>query len=262
MLGAALLGGAVVILPALASSETTTITAYNEPGLYGRHSWMPSTATVGPGGVVKFANPYGETRHGLKFTGGPATPSCTGIPVAATEEIGATSWQGECTFSAPGTYSFVCTVHPAEMKGTITVNPNGTTTTTTTTPTTTVPTTPVEPPSGSPLFGGLSLRSSQRGGSVKGTLDISRAGAGDRLEIDVFAKSASVAKAGRTARVRVGRLVRGSVSAGELSFAVKLSANARRALKRHRRLALTVKIALTPVYGESLTATRPVVEHA
>jgi plastocyanin len=265
---AAVLGVAAAVLPAMAASETApSISAYDEPGIYGGHSWMPSTATVGSGGVVKFSNPYSTTPHGLKFTGGSAgaTPNCTGIPAAASEETGAFHWEGECTFSTPGTYTFICTVHPTEMRGTITVNPNGTTTTTTTTPTTTTttttPTTPAEPSTGSPLAGKPSLRSSQRGGTVKGSLDISKAGAGDRLEIDVFAQSASLAKAKHSTRVRVGRLVRSSVSQGKLSFAVKLNAKARSALKRHRRLALTVKIVLTPVYGEPTTVTRFLVEH-
>jgi plastocyanin len=262
---AAVLGVVVAVLPAIASSETApSISAYTEPGGYGYHSWRPSTATIVAGGAVQFSNPESGVPHGLKFTEGPATPSCTGIPVAATEASGATNWKGECTFSTPGTYSFICTVHPTEMKGTITVNPNGTTTPTptTTTTTTSTPTTPVEPPSGSPLLGSPSLRSSQSGGSVKGTLDISKVGAGDRLEIDVFAKSAFLAKAGHPTRARVGRLVRASVSAGKVSFVVKLNAKALKALKRHKRLALTVKITLTPVNGKPLTVTRSVVEHA
>jgi plastocyanin len=270
LLLAALLGGAAAALPAIALSEPPSISAYNEPGIYGGHSWMPATATVSAGGVVKFANPYSTTYHGLKFTGGSAgaTPSCTGIPAAAGEVTGAVSWQGECTFSAPGTYTFICTVHPTEMTGTITVNPNGTTTTTTTTtaPTSTAPTTmpsaPGEPSPGVSLARGLSLRSSQRGGSVKGTLDIAKAQAGGRLEIEIRAKRGSLASAGHAARVRVGRLVRGSVSAGRLSFAVKLNARARSALRRHRRLALTVKITLTPVHAHSLTVSRSIVEHA
>jgi hypothetical protein len=226
---------------------------------------MPSTATVGVGGVVSFVNPYSEVPHGLKFTGGPATPNCVGIPAAASEEIGATNWHGECTFSTPGTYTFICTVHPSEMKGTITVNSDGTTmTTTTTTPTTTIPTTPTtpgEPSPVSPLLGSQSIRASQHGAFVKGSLDISESGAGDGLEVDVFAKSAGLAKAGHSTRVRVGRLVRGSVPAGKLSFAVKLNAKAHSALKRHRRLALTVKVALTPLHGEPTTFTRSVVQH-
>jgi plastocyanin len=262
----ALLGFATAVLPAIASSETSpSISAYNEPGAYGysNHSWMPSTAMILSGGVVKFSNPSSEVPHGLKFTGGPATPACSAIPVAATEASGATNWHGECTFSTPGTYTFICTVHPTEMKGTITVNASGTTTTTTTTPvpTPTTPTAPVEPSSGSPLTGSPSLRASQRGSTVKGSLDISKAGAGDRLEIDVFAQSASLAKSGHSRRVRVGRLIRGSVPAGELPFAVKLNAGARSTLKRHHRLGLAVRIMLTPLHGESTTLTRSVVEH-
>ena len=54
--------------------------------------------------------------------------------------------------------------------------------------------------------------------------------------------------------VRVGHLVRSSVSAGKMSFVVKLNASARRALKRHHRLALTVKITLTPFYAANRSA--------
>lgn len=262
---AAVLGAAVAVLPAVAASETTpTISAYNEPPPGYSHSWMPSTATVGLGGAVVFKNPYSTTPHGLRFTGGTAgapPPSCTGLPSAAETELGATSWEAKCTFSKSGTYTFVCTVHP-EMTGTITVNPDGTTTTTTTTPTTTTTTTtPTEPPSSGPLTNQPLLRSSQRGGTVRGSLNISKAGAGDRLEIDVTATSASLAKVKHPRSVRVGRFVRSSVPTGKVSFAVKLNARARNVLKRRHRLVLTVKIALTPFYGEPTTLTRSVVEH-
>jgi plastocyanin len=257
----------VVVLPAVAASEPLPVEAVNEGAYY--HHWSNAQQTVIAGESVKFGNPGSEVPHGLKFTGGPGTQSCSGIPVAATEASGATDWHGECTFTTPGTYTFICTVHPSEMKGTITVNPNGTTTTTitptptptttTTTPTTTTPT-PVEPPT--PLLSSLSIRPSQHGGTVKGSLELSKAGAGAGLEIDVLAHSTSLVKTMHTARVRVGRLTRGSLSAGELSFAVKLDAEARKALERHGRLALTVKITITPVHGKPLTLTRPVVEHA
>ncbi len=277
---AALLGATVVVLPAIASSATSpeTVEAENKPGsgLYGEetHAWHPSQVTVSAGGVVKFSNPYSNHAHGLKFTGGTAgtTPSCTGIPVAAGEPTGAISWQGECTFSQPGTYTFICTVHPTEMTGTITVNPNGTTTTTPTTTTTTTPTTttPGEPgsetTSGSPLAGSVAqavkLAGSRHGKSVHGSVKVSQAGAGGRLEVDLLARSALLAKAKHPSRVRVGRLVRSSLSAGVVSFAVPLTAKARSALRRHRRLALTVQIVLTPVHGTAVTVTRSVVEHA
>jgi plastocyanin len=272
---AAVLGAAMAVLPAIASSEeaSTPVDAVNEGGgVYPEHHrWSPSQTTVMAVGVVTFRNST-EVPHGVEWIGGPAKPSCEEgagkVPVGTTPAASGTKWSGKCTFSQAGNYTFYCTVHGAEMSGTVIVNPSGTTTTTTTTPTTTTtttttttPTTPVELPSGSPLAGSPSLRSSQRGGNVKGSLDISKAGAGDRLEIDLFAKSASLAKAKRSTRVRVGRLVRGSVSAGQLSFSVKLDARARQALKRHRRLVLTVKIMLTPAHGEPLTVTRAVVEH-
>jgi plastocyanin len=129
---AAGLGLVAAGLPAVAGSVEPTISAYNEPGPYGYHSWMPSTATVSPGGAVIFKNPYSGTPHGLKFTGGtagPPPPSCTGLPAAAETAAGAPSWEAKCTFSKAGTYTFVCTVHP-EMTGTITVT-NGEPTVTT-----------------------------------------------------------------------------------------------------------------------------------
>ena len=94
---------------------------------------------------------------------------------------------------------------------------------------------------------------------MHGSLDISQAGAGARLEVDLLASGSSLAKVKHPVRVRVGRLVRGSASTGKQSFAVHLDAKAKRALKRHRRLALTVKITLVPLHGETTTFTRAVV---
>jgi plastocyanin len=270
---AALLGASVAVLPAVAASETApSIVAHNEPGPYGygAHSWTPSTAEITAGGVVKFSNPSNEVPHGLKFTGGPATPTCTGLPAAATGETGAFNWSGECKFDTPGTYTFICTVHPTEMRGTITVSANGTTTVTTTAPTTSsTTTTPTPPPASeeSPLAGpaskALTLKTSQHAGAVRGSLDISKAGAGGRLEISLFAQSAALVKVSRhRPPVRVGKLARSPLSAGKLSFAVPLSSAARKSLKRHRHLTLTVKIVLHPSHGKALTLTRTVVEHA
>ncbi len=269
---AALLGAAVAVLPSVASSETgPTVDAVNEGAYNEGHRWSPPQVAVAAGGVVALRN-LTAVRHGVRWVSGPGTPECSsGVPVGTTEAAAGTNWSGTCRFAQAGTYTFYCTVHGPEMTGTVTVNANGTTTTATTTTgttttgttttgtTTTSPTTPVGPSSGPPLAGGPSLRSPQRGGAVRGSLDISKAGAGDRLEIDVFAKRAALAR--HSTRVRVGRLVRGSVSAGNVSFVVKLDAHARRALRRQRRLALVVRITLTPFYGEPFTVTRTVVEH-
>lgn len=269
------LAGVLMSFPAIAGSEPPSIAAYNEPGGY-YHYWMPATATVGVGGGVKFTNPYAETRHGLRFTSGPAgTPSvpsiCKGVPEAATTETGATEWSGECTFSTPGTYTFVCTVHP-EMTGTITVTAAGT-------PgpgPTPTPTPAPQPgpgggqaPAGAPgslFLGGskaLALRAAQHGPAVRGSIDIAPAGAGGRLEVALFAAGASLARAhsgarARSARVRIGRIVRSSVKAGVVSFVAPLGTRGRSALRRHRRLAVTVRIVLTPVAGAAAVMTRSV----
>jgi plastocyanin len=467
--------------PAIAGSITSpeTIEAENKPGsgIYGEetHAWHPSQVAVNSGGVVKFSNPYTTTYHGLKFTGGTAgtTPSCTGIPQKATEPSGAFHWEGECTFSKAGTYTFICTVHPTEMKGTITVtngepsaiteaatpvteheatlkgtvnpegkatkyffkwgttgsygqetgeqpagegtvgapvfaklsglapgttyhfklvaknekgpaegedqtftttsppgpptattgeatsvseteatlkgtiNPDGkptksffewgtsssyglrtaevpagedhtnhaasatlmalspgtvyhfrlvaknsssetvpgvdqtlktaplplpsppanpsppTATSSSTTPVLTiVPMAPIELISGLPLVGAPSLHSSQHGSSVRGSVQISKAGVGGRLEVDLLTNSASLAMAGHSAQTRIGRLLRSSLKAGSVSFTVPLTAKAKSALRRHHHLALTVRIVLTPVDGAAVTVTKSVVLRA
>ena len=258
---AAVVSGFLALLPAVASSETSpTIDAVN--GSAYTHYWSPTQVSVGTGGTVSIRNST-AVLHGVEWIG-PLKPECSsGVPVGTTPAASGKEWSGTCTFAQFGTYTFYCTVHGPEMTGAITVSAAGTTTTTTvTTPTTTGPPAPGESPSGSPLLSGPSFASSQRGGAVRGSLAISGAGVGDRLEVDVFAKGAALGRGGRPARVRVGRLVRGSVSPGEVALLVRLDTAARRALKRHRRLALVVRMTLTPLHGNPTSVTRTVVAHA
>jgi hypothetical protein len=105
------------------------------------------------------------------------------------------------------------------------------------------------------------LRASQRGGVVQGALTVASAGAGDELEIDVLARTSALARRHAPAHTRVGSLRRTSVKAGRLPFSIRLDARARRALARRHRLALTVRIVLTPVYGEATTIDRSTVAH-
>ncbi len=279
---ATVLGAATVVLPAVAGSETVPAIEARSSKIYGEvHYWSPSAAQVSAGGAVTFTNPSAEARHGLKFTEGPATPNCTGVP---TEATGAFNWRGECTFSTPGTYSFICTVHPIEMKGTITVTAGATTTTTTTTTTTgtttttttgSVPSAGSKPgesgarssagASGSPLAGSASsairLRAIQRGKSVRGSVEISPSGAAGRLVVRLLAARASLASAIHAQQLQVGRLVRSSLPTGAVSFAVTLDAKARHALRVHRRLALTVQILVSAPSGSTVAVTRGVVLH-
>jgi hypothetical protein len=168
--------------------------------------------------------------------------------------------------------------------------PTGTTTTTTptmTTPTTTTPTTTTTTPTAttstqpsgggtstattpgsmetpSPSAGGsplatLALAKAQHGDTVHGTVQIPAADGGARLEVELLTQGASLAKVKRPSNLRVGRFVRSSAPAGTVSFTVPLDAQAKSALRHHHKLALTVKIVLTPKHGAPMTLTRNVV---
>jgi len=117
--------------------------------------------------------------------------------------------------------------------------------------------------SGGSLFAGgsraLKLLVGQHGSSVHGSIDVSQAGAGGELEVALLATGASLAKAHRPSTVRVGHHLHLSVQAGVMSFTVPLTARGKAALRRHRRLTLTVRIVLTPVHGAAATVTKSVV---
>ncbi len=278
----AVLGAGVVILPAVAGSETSpAITAENYASY--RHRWSPATATVGSDGIVTLSNNT-EVEHGVEWVSGPETPDCSsGVPVGNSPSASATKWSGTCTFSKPGTYIFYCTVHGPEMTGTITVNSDGTTTTTMSmgstetlpspsttstsvgspgsgSQTTNGPT--VSSPLDSPLAGrataAVELAGIQRGRSVHGSIAVSQAGAGGRLEVELLASHASLASASHVQHVLVGRVVRSSLPAGMATFAVPLDVRAEHALHVRRRLTLTAEIVLTPVRGSAVRITRSV----
>ncbi|HEY5195281.1 MAG TPA: hypothetical protein VIJ39_15610 [Solirubrobacteraceae bacterium] len=276
---AALMGAAVVVLPALAAAPSEAKLEVNEncveaawpcwavPGS-GANPEPASKVTIPAGGEVKFAD-NATTAATVSWTG--TAPACSGIPASAM-----TAWEGACKFEQPGTYKFESStlfndgaINYTKYEIVVESASTGTTpttTTTTTTPTTTTPT-PSEPSpgSGSPLEGGsraLKLAGSQRGSTVHGSIKVSQAGSGGRLEVGLFAAGASLAKAGHPVPVRVGRLVRSSLSAGSVSFSVPLDAKGRQALRRHRRLALSVKITLTPVHGAAVTISRVVIVHS
>jgi hypothetical protein len=277
---AALLGAAVAVLPALAAAPSEAKLEVNEncvepdwpcwaaPGS-GSNPEPASKVTIAAGGEVKFAD-NATTAATVSWTS-PA-PACSGIPASPM-----TAWEGACKFEQPGTYKFESstlfneggsldyTKYEIVVEGAST-GTTPSTTTTTTTPTTTAPT-PGEPNrgSGSPLEGGsaaLKLAGSQRGSTVRGSIKVSQAGSGGRLEVGLFAAGASLAKAGRPTQVRIGRLARSSLTAGNVPFSVPLTAKGKAALRRHRRLALTVKITLTPLHGAAVTITRGIVVHA
>ncbi len=110
----ALLGVVLLFASAVAglAAEPTVEATGNSLANY---SWTPSASEVESGGSVTFKNPT-AVPHGLVWESGPETPSCTG-----TSSVGQGNWSGSCSFAQGGTYAFHCPVHPAQMKGTVTV---------------------------------------------------------------------------------------------------------------------------------------------
>jgi hypothetical protein len=108
-----------------------------------------------------------------------------------------------------------------------------------------------------PAASAISIAARQHGTAVQGSVKVLAGGAGGRLEVDLFATARSLGT-GRTGLVRVGRLVRGPLAAGTVRFAVQLNATAKRALRRHRQLQLTVKLAVRSPRATPLSATRMV----
>ncbi|MCW3029867.1 MAG: blue (type 1) copper domain protein [Solirubrobacterales bacterium] len=279
LLVCALLGAAVAVLPAVAGSETSpTVSAESNATTCGYYlnCWSPAQVELTAPGTVTFQNSSGMA-HGVVWTTGPATPTCNGVPINSS----AASFNGTCSFSQTGTYRFYCYVHGPYMSGTVIVSPSATTTTTTTpgtqpggtTTTTTQPAGTASTPSIAPTGSGsqqpaaveaglVALARSQRGRVVRGSLQVTGAYAGGRLEVDLLAKRAALASAGVTAAAHVGRLVRTSLHSGKLSFSVALNARARGALARHDRLPLTVRFSLTPPNGSPAVTSRSVVLHA
>jgi hypothetical protein len=283
----ALLGAAVAVLPALAvgtpapsevkleineNCHLPEWPCWNVKGNNPEDIGQIQPFTIAQGGKISFEDNDSKAPTDVLWKG--AAPSCTPA-VPSTPE---TPLSSTCTFVNAGEYEFESqdlfngdgfnyTQYKVivEKSGGTGTTP---TTPTTTTPTSTTPTTPMmpgEPSQGSPLEGGskaLKLAAVQHGSSVRGSVKISQAGVGGRLEVDLLASGASPAKAGHSPQVLLGRLVRTSLYAGTTSFTVPLSAKGKVALRRHRRLTLTVKITLTPVHGAAVTVTRIVVVHA
>jgi plastocyanin len=115
---------------------------------------------------------------------------------------------------------------------------------------------------GSPLAGSaataVKVASAQRGSSVHGSVAVAPAGAGGRLEVDLLAATASLARK-HSKQQRIGRFVRSSLAAGKVSFSVSLDAQAKRALSRRHHLPVVVQVSLTPLHGAPVMSVRSVV---
>jgi hypothetical protein len=190
--------------------------------------------------------------HGVRWTGGPEKPSCSGVPVEQ-EKIG---WSGDCTFAQAGSYTFVCTVHPTEMKGTISVSSGAPPPV----PPEETPAVSPESPLQGPASGALRLARNQAGTSVRGSIAFSPASAGGELEVLLLTKGA-LRMAAPAASTKVGRLLRFPLRVGRIAFAVPLDGRARHALGSREKLPLTVQVTVRAPGQAALTLKRGVVLH-
>jgi plastocyanin len=158
--------------PTVTASPYPTATPPATPGFVGTEQsstdpspkWMNSqgatsdpTETITAGQSVSFAYPAGGQNHDVNFKAAPKPASCTLTKQSNAPDIypapplpefvSAAGWAGYCTFTAPGTYSFVCDAHPS-MTGKVIVVAAATPTATATSTETAAPTataTPVVP---------------------------------------------------------------------------------------------------------------------
>jgi hypothetical protein len=127
----------------------------------------------------------------------------------------------------------------------------------TTTLLTPLPTKPVIPPGASLLGSSLKLTAPHHSSALRGTIEVTGGTAG-RLEVDLLVRGALLGKTrgGGSKPVRIGRLLRGAVPPGKLSFSVSLTSQGKRALARRHSLPVTVTILFTPTQGQPTTLTR------
>lgn len=243
----------LLALVGLGAFQATAVSAADDPTVEptetaSGYAWKPSSVTAVPGGAVAFRNPGNVVPHGVHWTGGPETPSCSGVPV---DQFG-TSWSGTCSFAQVGTYTFVCTVHPEEMRGSITVASGEA-------PAPSTPG-PGQPPATGPEGPGieaLQLTRNQHGMTVRGAITVGSAAIGGDLTVELRASRIALGAHGK-GTVEVGELRRTLAGADRLPFAVHLRPVAEQALRRRGHLYLSVITTVKPPGGAATTMTRRV----
>lgn len=242
--------GIAVAVPALAYGRQDTPEVHPE-GTDPYYAWSSPDITMAPGASVSFNNTT-AIAHNVVFDKG--SPACTGLPAFPKK-----NWTGgSCRFDTPGEYHFVCAVHDT-MVGTINVVAAAT-------PTPSVTANPGASPTPTPtpgpgtggtketqttLTGAVKVAKSQAGTRLRGSVDVKVKGS--RLEVSLWAPRKALSGGKSSKLIRIGRSMRASAPAGKVNFAVGTDAKARSALRRHRRLSVTVSIALTPPGGHKLS---------
>jgi hypothetical protein len=256
---AALVAGAVFALALFASAQVASAQQPSATFTAGDNFWDwtggdGSIAQIATGGIAYFSDAPGGNPHNVAFFGS-QEPACTGIPGSPID----TGWSGSCQFNSPGMYSFVCEAH-SEMTGRVDVVD--------------VPGQPPPPggtPPGAPPPGGgggetpggsptpptsprISVARRQTGTTLRGSVTTS---SGAKIVVTVLVSNRALStRRPRTVRkVKVGSQTKRPAGAGKTSFAVRLNAAARRALRRRERLAVVLRIVVTPTTGQATTRT-------
>jgi plastocyanin len=259
--------GIAVGVPALAYGRGDPVVTINATGTDPYYAWDQTDVTIAPGDTVKFSNQQAAATafHNVTFAAGSPQPAACSqtsgsgagtVTQAPVPKSPKRLWTGECRFDTAGVYSFVCQSHP-DMKGTIRVVAAATPTPTPEPGASPTPTpTPTPGPGGTKqtqttLAGMVAIAKSQKGTRLRGSVRVKLAGS--RLEVSLWAPRKALSGGRSSKLVRIGRSTRTSAPAGKINFAVGTDAKARSALRRHRRLSVTVSIALTPPGGHKLT---------
>ena len=249
--------GALVGVPALASArDDPPLTATVRNADSAAPTWDPSSVTIRTGGTVTF-QVDSQLPHTVQFSD---NVPCEGEP--GPSDIPPATWTATCHFDHAGSYQFLCPYHYASMKGTVVVqdpaaSPTPTVIGGTPTPTPDPGATPTPGPGTNPpapqstLKGAVTLARSQHGSRVRGAVKVKAAKS--RLEVGVWVPKSKLSGGKSHKAVRIGRFVKASTAAGSVRFSITVNAKARKVLKRARRLAVTVSVALTPPRGHKLT---------
>src|SRR6266480_3516087 len=78
------------------------------------NAFTPRDTAVQTGGTVTWTWNSATTPHNITYTGGP-----TPLPTSSGNQSGTTTFN--TTFTAVGTYTYHCTIHPTQMTGSVTV---------------------------------------------------------------------------------------------------------------------------------------------
>lgn len=255
-LSTAVLAVLLTAVPAYSQTPNLAI-VYATDNMFIEQGGGPADVTIGAGGHVNFSYFQGNSRHNVVFPG-PRPTVCgvsfgpEGNSAALPAQPSPSLWEAGCDFEVPGTYAFVCGLHPSQMTGSVTAVATGAS------PPPVIEGPPVELNVDGPAASTLKVAARQRGFRVRGSVLVDRPGS--RLLARAFARRKALFAGTRSLLdVQVGRQTRSSIGGTRVAFTVPVNAAARSALRRNGRLLITLRLTVTPPDGSAYTARRTVI---